>query len=378
MCKQVINIIFILLLLSCSKDNKYIRTVENGVMMVENHKPSNGKIDVNLNKAFTIDGSRQSDTTATFFNSWFFDVDYKGNIYICDQNNVNIKKFNKNGNYVKTLAGRGSGPGELQYIYGFGIKDENLLIVRDAYENSQNLFDCNGKFIKKLRPCSNGTYWDLKQGGDSFFAVMYQSVLVDKKQNWEVSLVSLDDSLKIKQKIISGTYNFTQDSKYNTLDMRLFFDVDENYIYMSENNDEEYKINIYDHNLRLVQIITKKYRKQLYTNDEFEEDKDGLNFLNFNIEKKKVKYKKGIMGLFCDKDSNLWVMTPKEKDDRTQGVKFDVFNRKGVFQNSCYLDISERAAFLNMQCFKFKNDHLYYLNRIDARVEVYDYKLNGI
>ncbi|MCB1052808.1 MAG: hypothetical protein H6510_03180 [Acidobacteria bacterium] len=81
-----------------------------------------------------------------------FDADKEGNIFVGDAQNVRVLKFDKNGKYIKTIASKGAGPGEILAVTGVGCLDDGRLAVFQMLQGTINcsihLFDHEGKFIE--------------------------------------------------------------------------------------------------------------------------------------------------------------------------------------------------------------------------------------
>lgn len=84
-------------------------------------------------------------------------VDGKGNIYILDRGDQKIKKYSPNGNLLKSVGGKGEGPGETIHAIEISI-DENQIFVLDFKSKKINIFDLDLKFLKSFK---TGLYFPL-------------------------------------------------------------------------------------------------------------------------------------------------------------------------------------------------------------------------
>ncbi len=73
--------------------------------------------------------------------------DKDGNVYVLDYEEANIKKFDHNGNYLKTLCHKGQGPEELNYPILFRINNRDELVVYDSGQNILKTLDLDGNYI---------------------------------------------------------------------------------------------------------------------------------------------------------------------------------------------------------------------------------------
>jgi DNA-binding beta-propeller fold protein YncE len=69
-----------------------------------------------------------------------------------------VLKFNKEGKFIKSWGGKGSGPGQFQVAHGIAIDGKGLLWVADRENQRMQIFDQDGKFVREIKykglPCS--------------------------------------------------------------------------------------------------------------------------------------------------------------------------------------------------------------------------------
>lgn len=76
-------------------------------------------------------------------------VDSKGNVFVSDMNNNRIQKFLPNGDYVSSVGSYGTENGQLKYPYGIAIDGKDVLYVIDAFNYRVQKFTTNLQFIEK-------------------------------------------------------------------------------------------------------------------------------------------------------------------------------------------------------------------------------------
>lgn len=74
-------------------------------------------------------------------------VDGEGNIYIADRASMEIKVFDREGNYTKSLGGRGRGPGEFQDIELMEWTPEGHLVVMDRGNMQYKVISTEGEEV---------------------------------------------------------------------------------------------------------------------------------------------------------------------------------------------------------------------------------------
>jgi hypothetical protein len=83
--------------------------------------------------------ARPGDDNYTFFNPRYVNVDSRGNIYVLDGGNSRVQMFDDGGEYVRTLGGEGSGPGEFRAGRG-GFTQVDMTVAGDhliAFDGAQ-------------------------------------------------------------------------------------------------------------------------------------------------------------------------------------------------------------------------------------------------
>ena len=73
--------------------------------------------------------------------------DKNSNIYIVDQHNHRIQKFDKEGNFILMWGKPGSGPGEFNFPYGIALDSKGDIYVTDMNNNRIQKFSPDGEFI---------------------------------------------------------------------------------------------------------------------------------------------------------------------------------------------------------------------------------------
>ena len=74
------------------------------------------------------------------------------------EGDARVLKFDKNGKFIKSWGGKGSGPGQFQVAHGIAIDGKGLVWVADRENQRIQLFDQDGKFVREVKykglPCS--------------------------------------------------------------------------------------------------------------------------------------------------------------------------------------------------------------------------------
>ena len=78
------------------------------------------------------------------------DVDAVGSIYVLDEKAANIKVFNSDGDFIRTIAKGGQGPGELGMPISIHLSPGRELFVNDMGRRSLLVFTLAGEFLRKF------------------------------------------------------------------------------------------------------------------------------------------------------------------------------------------------------------------------------------
>ena len=73
--------------------------------------------------------------------------DKYNNIYLLENKSLEIKKYDKNGRYIKNIGRAGEGPGEFKHIKSILINEKDQLIVIDQILSRLTIFSLDGKYV---------------------------------------------------------------------------------------------------------------------------------------------------------------------------------------------------------------------------------------
>ena len=78
-------------------------------------------------------------------------LDDDGNVYVLDGLAPAVRVFDSDGRYVRSLGGRGAGPGEFMRPNGLIITEDGRLWVRDTGNRRYEVFESDGTFAGSFR-----------------------------------------------------------------------------------------------------------------------------------------------------------------------------------------------------------------------------------
>lgn len=77
-------------------------------------------------------------------------ADSRSNIYVVDQHNHRVQKFDSDGNFILMWGKQGSGEGDFYYPYGIAVDSHDDIYVSDMNNNRVQKFTSQGKFIASV------------------------------------------------------------------------------------------------------------------------------------------------------------------------------------------------------------------------------------
>jgi hypothetical protein len=124
--------------------------IEDGVKVIKNPaEPLYGEITFELEEDLSI--GNEDDENYMFYDLVTLAVDSEENIFVLDGGNCRIQKFDKNGNYLQTIGGRGEGPGEFEQPMWIQIDLKDRIYVHDSIRRNLHVFEKEGKFKETIR-----------------------------------------------------------------------------------------------------------------------------------------------------------------------------------------------------------------------------------
>lgn len=146
-----------IILISCGKQKaEWKGSIEekDGVTIIKNPKEgiwdSKEKGEVTINIEHQI-GQLDGPEEFLFYSIVDATVNSKGDLYVADRGLNEIRKFNKDGEYLLTMGRKGQGPGEFQDIRTVAINSHDDLIVFDNWLRRISIFSDNGEHIKTTK-----------------------------------------------------------------------------------------------------------------------------------------------------------------------------------------------------------------------------------
>ncbi|MBN2858186.1 MAG: 6-bladed beta-propeller [Candidatus Delongbacteria bacterium] len=327
---------------------------------------------VTLTKLYTIEGFPEgADSVETFLLDYSgTKADEKGNLIIRDKKSGSFKVFDRSGKFVSGVSKKGVGPEEIQNFSSFLIEKDTIVV----FDNRVNVkkFNKNGDFVsattlkmadvrlfEKMTPLNDSTMI----GISSVYGKVDNGVQID------VELVLSDRQFNIFKTIDSNL------NEKSSLD-RVFFDepvftFSKENIFVSRRSKSEYKIKIYSFNGDYLRTINMNYARTKYNRHEIEMI-NKLDYLTPEESKVIYDYKPALYGMQTDKYGNIWVI-------RSTGIfgsdlNFDIMSEDKIIadmtiKNGDTGDSSGKDVIIK--------EYFYLVDYDNNLIEVYDYKIEN-
>jgi len=149
--KYIIQVLFVIITFNVcygQEFNTYTIKTEKGKKIIENKAPLWKDKRIEL-KYYRQIGKLEGDNENYLFNLPIcLAIDSKNNLYVGEQGNIRIQKFDKDLNYIKTIGREGQGPNEFE-IVGIIIIQRDTLYVMSSFRNI-SVLTLDGKEIRRI------------------------------------------------------------------------------------------------------------------------------------------------------------------------------------------------------------------------------------
>jgi len=263
-----------------------------------------------------------------FKEPWEIDVAEDGSIFVKEFNQ--IYKFDSCGKFVKNIARKGQGPGEVMIEIENIIVQDNEIIFSCASMNKLIKMDLDGNFIEELIPNKRISklvaYYKKKYFFLDFMVKSFEKVKGFQEYNQNLYAIDKDGnvtptdySFPIKE--FFTIMSFRGESRPHWITVtRLYRSKTYNqYVYVCHTQD--YLIKQFD----LEKFQISRIFRRAYPRAKFKQDKN-----------RPFKFYNDVYRLLIYK-GNVWALTSTL--DKEKGVLIDVFNEEGKYLDNFYLPL---------------------------------------
>ncbi|MCG2760677.1 MAG: 6-bladed beta-propeller [Candidatus Delongbacteria bacterium] len=267
-----------ILFIGCSKKAENFKIDEqNGIKVYSNTEiPNDPNAKLDLKKLFTVSSEAQTDSNACMKRPVSLTADKLDNIYILDVMSMSVKKFDSSGNFIKSIGRMGQGPGELFYPSIMFI-DNDTLNLMSAGSRKISKFDLDGNFYsdKLITDQTQLQNTKISRDGQKIVSYVVKPIMKEGQQPDIDFALSVLEMGNLKEKsVLNSKILSVQDlmaGKIDFNDLVIPFIPGNDYVYISENSDNQYRILGYDYNGKKQIEIRKDFKMIRYENAEKEE-----------------------------------------------------------------------------------------------------------
>ena len=294
---------------------------EDGVKVIRNpKKPMYSKSIFHLEEDLSI-GETAGKEEYMFSRISGISVDREERIYVLDYSEANIKVFNKNGDYLKTIGRKGQGPGEMTSPFSICITKKNEIVVQDLNNHQISFFSLEGRYLKAISTAE---------------VIIVGSVIDTRGNIIGITSTTGPDTQIVELKKFNSEldylYSFCSFSlprrgpAYNPFNPEICWALtvdDEVVCGYSEN----YELKVFSSDGKLIRIIRKDYEPVRITPDETDRIKKTLpGPMRLDIPKNHSAYQ----DLTIDEEGRCYVRS-WEKNPGTKEYYLDIFDSEGIY-----------------------------------------------
>ncbi len=331
---------------------------KDGIIIVKNPKePIYGENVLILEEELIIEAKETNQEEEMFQAIVSLAIDSQGNIYVLDKKAGNVKVFDVNGIFLKTIGRKGGGPGEFGTPESFVLNPDNELCVFDSGRRIIHIFDIDGEFKRELPaslPFFEGPKFTSKgEMVASYGGLGEEPYFVLKKFDLEMKPLLSFASIPILKlpKVHVFIYYAASDLKW-----------DINYrdeIIWGIMTSPEYELFIHDKDGKYIKKITKEYNPVKLSNKEYVRLMKKWFGKVPNAEQWDLVIPDNyppFHGFFVDDEGRIFVKRFVEVEKSNKHY-FDVFDEDGKFITDIVLNINiQFGIFKNKKFFSIEED----------------------
>lgn len=248
-------------------------------------------------------------------------VDNEERIYVLDYKEAQIRVFDINGDYLKTIGRAEQGPGELASPHSICLTEQGQIMIQDLNNHRMLFFSLDGKYLKSISTAELimvGSWVDSKGNIIGFVSTSGPEGQILELKKFNQDLIPLN-----------SFYSFSRSrggSGFNPFMPELCWAVDSNDFIIC-GYPESYKIQIFNPEGKTERKIFKDFEQVGITTDELERAKKRLRG---PMKLDAPKYHPPFQYLTVDDVGRIFVQT-WEKTKAQSAFYFDVFDSESRY-----------------------------------------------
>lgn len=351
--KKVLIIVILSALLiwpACSKKSERGARVEtiDGVEYIHNPEiPLHPDKTVSFEEELSI-GEEDEEGNIILYQPSQYLADEDGHIYISDYQDKTIKVFAPDGNFIRAIGAKGSGPNEFENIGEFALLPDGRLLVLDWELKRTSLLSPEGRLINihKWRNWSYNIYLTTNSSytrDDNIFGEKTRLFIKTYDFSGKELYSFGEFTDHHSQLIVGGGRRFLVSLPFDEYSI-VAGDQKNTWLYHCLN--DKYVIEVYNKEGRPFRKIDRPYKRVPVTNDdkkEYLEGFYGVSDTDRALIAKNVKMpelRTVTDRMIVDDRGNLWVETNEEKEVNGRTfTSYDIFNEDGFYEARIWSDM---------------------------------------
>lgn len=305
---------------------------EDGVKIVKNpEEPLFGEIVYDLEEDLSI--GREDDENYLFYRASNLALDSMDSIYVLENGNCRIQKFDKYGNYLSTIGKKGQGPGEFESPWRIRLnKESGNIYVMDR--RKIKIFDKDGNYIKAI--LLRNYPFDLLKGTEGSF---WGKFMIRTESGQTMSFDKVNTEGEVIKNIATFPYGMTMKQSGKTSiaishsyihDLSVAKIDDRTFIY---GYSDEFELNIVNENGELLFKIHKEEPYHSISEKEKDEIRGEFEEVPEAI-KKDIQFpdhRPFFDSIFSDEKGRIYIHRMKSAVDKSEGELYDIFSKQGHY-----------------------------------------------
>lgn len=108
------------------------------------------QVNVKIETLFTLNDEKTTKKEYMFYGISGIITDKDNNFYVYHNMGTEIKKFSKEGKYIRTIGRSGSGPGEIKHIDFLYLDAKNQFLLFDQMNGRDTYYDLDGRYLRAI------------------------------------------------------------------------------------------------------------------------------------------------------------------------------------------------------------------------------------
>jgi hypothetical protein len=323
------------LFIGCKKQQpEWKGTIETkgDVIIVRNPKePIYSEHVLELTEDLVVEGSEEAEERM-FQSISMLDVDEEGRLYILDEQAGNIKVFDRDGGFTKTIGRKGQGPGEFGLPISLTLTPDRQIIVNDMGQRKLLFFDRDGNYLKQLSIADKFLFFGPRMTADGDMIVMH-TIPSDKPETFlekfgpDFEPILTFTSAHVERPPVADIFVALHMTRL------LWNVIPDDIVIWADMKNPDYEL--YEHNMdgTLIRIISKEFDPIVITAEDRGKLMDRAFGDNPTRDQWDVRFPETyppFSGFSFDDSGRIFVKR-YEKETHQDGILFDLFDPEGKY-----------------------------------------------